>query len=258
MDAVFGPSQDFQVPAMISGSGVLSQTGENLSVLVVDCPEEVANHLREFQEGEEIVYSCDEDAPFSFPSIDALLPLVRAWAVATSDQLAAFYTRLHTRGRGRPRINDTRTCNASCPKKASHKGYSYRRWTKPKRVTTASLSTQLQQVMEALPQLTLQMQALADKQMIFEDQLPTLGKSAAVAVAQPLGQALDLPRHPMSGLAKAVPPPFRTVSFPTVPMELHVLRRWRLWRPRGWTNLQDLARSQEMHWPRLCWPSPRL
>lgn len=130
MDAVFGPSQDFQVPAMISGSGVLSQTGEKLSVLVVDCPEEVANHLREFQEGEEIVYSYDEDAPFSFPSIDALLPLVRAWAVATSDQLAAFYTRLHTRGRGRPRIIDTRTCNASCPKKASHKGYSYRRWTK--------------------------------------------------------------------------------------------------------------------------------
>lgn len=129
---------------------------------------------------------------------------------------------------------------------------------KPKRVTTASLSTQLQQVMEALPQLTLQMQALGDKQMIFEDQLPTLGKSASVAVAQPLGQALDLPRHPMSGLAKAVPRPFRTVSFPTVSVELHALRRWRLWRPRGWTNLQDLPRSQEMHWPRLCWPSPRL
>ena len=46
----------------------------------------------------------------------------------------------------------------------------------------------------------------------MEDQLPTLGKSAAVAVAQPLGAALDLPQLPVSALAKTLQPPPRTAA----------------------------------------------
>ena len=122
-DQVFGPSQEFTVPAMISDGGVLSTTGEELSVLVVDCSEDVMPYLREFRESEEVIFSFDEDAPFSFPAIDALLPLVRNWVASTSEQLAAFYT---------PDEADAGLENSPMAKRASRKGHAFRRWAKAK------------------------------------------------------------------------------------------------------------------------------
>ena len=104
---------------------------------------------------------------------------------------------------------------------------------KQKRVTTAVLSSQLQEVMNVLPQLTQHVKTLADRQSVFEQQMPTLGKSTAVAVAQPLGAALDLPRGALSSAAKAIPPPPRTMTRPSLgllaspsnqkPMELQAM-----------------------------------
>ena len=204
--SVFGPSVEFEVPAMLADGGIVSQTGGTVLVRVIDCTEGIMSHLREFMEDEEVTFSFDEDSPFAFPSIDALVPLVRAWATATSEQLAAFYSPKE--------MEDPADADATPPprrppaRKATPSGSG----PKAKRVTTAALSTQLEEVLGLLPQMSQQLTLLSTRQQKLEDQLPTLGKSAAVAVAQPLGAALDLPQLPVSSLAKTLQPPPRTAA----------------------------------------------
>ena len=171
---------------------------------VVDCSEDVVNHLRDFHESEEAVFSFDPDSPYAFPSIDALVPLVRAWAQTTSEQLATFYS---------PAEEEPAVAEQPLPK---HRGAQPKRAmpsagaTRPKRVTTATLSSQLETVMGILPKMSLQLNALTDRQQRIEDQIPSLGKSPAVAISQPLSKSLQLPAAPVSSLAKSLQPPPRT------------------------------------------------
>jgi len=204
--SVFGPSVEFEVPAMLADGGIVSQTGGTVLVRVIDCMERIMSHLREFMEDEEVTFSFDEDSPFAFPSIDALVPLVRTWATATSEQLAAFYPPEELEDPADP--DATPLPRRPPARKATPSGSG----PKAKRVTTAALSTQLEEVLGLLPQMSQQLTLLSTRQQRLEDQLPTLGKSAAVAVAQPLGAALDLPQLPVSALAKTLQPPPRTAA----------------------------------------------
>ena len=204
--SVFGPSVEFEVPAMLADGGIVSQTGGTVLVRIVDCTEGVMPHLREFMEDEEVTFAFDEDSPFAFPSIDALVPLVRTWATATSEQLAAFYSPEEQEDLADPDATPPQRRPPARRVTPSGSGQ------KAKRVTTAALSTQLEEVLGMLPQMSQQLTLLSTRQQRLEDQLPTLGKSAAVAVAQPLGAALDLPQLPVSALAKTLQPPPRTAA----------------------------------------------
>ena len=204
--SVFGPSVELEVPAMLADGGVVSQTGDMLIVRVIDCSEGIMSNLREFMAEEEVTYSFDEDSPFAFPSMDALVPLVRAWATATSEQLAAFY--LPEELEDLEDVDEMPLPKRPPARRATPTGSGQ----KAKRVTTAALSTQLEEVLGLLPQMSQQLAVLSSRQQKLEEQLPTMGKSAAVAVAQPLGAALDLPQLPVSSLAKTLQPPPRTVA----------------------------------------------
>ena len=203
-DTIFGPSMEFEVPAMLGDSGVVAPTGEVLQVRVIDCSEDIVNFMRDFREEEEVVYAYDEDSPFAFPSIDALVPLVRAWALSTSERMASFYSPEEFEEVGT-------TDPPPLPKRpAAKRATSSAGVPKPKRATTSTLSYQMEEVMGLLPQMSQQLTILAERQKRLEDHLPTMGKTTAVALAQPLGSALELPRPSLASVAKAVPPPPKT------------------------------------------------
>ena len=183
-DCIFGPSMEFEVPAMLGDSGVVAPTGEVLQVRVIDCSEDIVSFMREFREGEEVVYAYDEDTPFSFPSIDALVPLVRAWALSTSERMASFYSPEEFEEAGP-------TDNPPLPKPpAAKKATSSAGVPKPKRATTATLSNQMEGL---LPQMSQQLTLLAERQKRLEDHLPTMGKTTAVALAPASGVCAGAP-----------------------------------------------------------------
>ena len=91
-DGVLGPSFVTTVPASIVDGGAVSPTGTDVEVLVIDCKPEVSYHVKEFGLQEDIVYNFDEDSPYAFRIIDALLPKISEWALKAQDRRAGFYT----------------------------------------------------------------------------------------------------------------------------------------------------------------------
>ena len=209
---VLGPSMTFRVPGLISEGGHVAQTGEELEVLVIDCAEEILHHMREFRDTEEVIFGFDEDSPFAYPAVDALLPRIRAWAVATSDQLANFYSPEED---GTPMQEPQTPVGRRQPaRRATPSGAGAKQ--KPKRVTNVSIAQNLESVLATLPKLSQQMEQMSERQLALERQFPSLGRSTAVAVSQPLGSSLDLPQPSMSTVAKALHPPPRTVAAPSL------------------------------------------
>ena len=77
--ALFGPSLRVRVPSILEEGGIISRTGMDMDVLVVDCLPEVLMHMRSLGADEGIAYSFDDDAPFSLPAMEELMPKVRRW-----------------------------------------------------------------------------------------------------------------------------------------------------------------------------------
>ena len=135
------PSVELAVPAMLDDGGVVAPTGTEVTVRVIACSEEVLAHMREFHEAEEVVFSFDPDSPYAFPSMDALVPVSPRLG---SDQVRSAGHLLLARRRGAPR----RRASASTSQRASaKKGYAFRSIPKPKRITTAALLSQTEEVM---------------------------------------------------------------------------------------------------------------
>ena len=92
-------------------------------------------------------------------------------------------------------------------------GLRFRKNGKPKRHARASLAAELKTVMDFLPKLSQQMDALAQRQIAVESKAKggPIYPSASTIASQPLGRALDLPKPAqLSSLAKAVGEPPRT------------------------------------------------
>ena len=77
--AVFGPSFKCSVPGVVEAGGVLSQTGLDVEVLVVDCLPDVLRHMRWWHSSEEIAFTFDAELPFTQPAMEVLMPRVRTW-----------------------------------------------------------------------------------------------------------------------------------------------------------------------------------
>jgi hypothetical protein len=75
-DGIFGPSVLVNAPAVIFEGGIVSPT--TVDAMIIDCTVDVLLHMREFQQHEDLVYNFDEDSPYAFPAIDALLPKIHA------------------------------------------------------------------------------------------------------------------------------------------------------------------------------------
>lgn len=210
--AIFGPSLRTVVPLVLEDGGVVSLTGMEAEVLVVDCTDQVLFHMRAFDQSEEAVFNFDEDSPFAFPALESLLAKVRAWARESSEQRTAFYTpdeeeELPPLTPDRPTRRRSATPKAATPIAGG---------AKPKRVTTAALATDLQALMNSLPAMSQQLTRLVERQDVLEAQLPKMQSASALALGHPLGTALSNPGGGPSLAAKAVQPPPRTATRPSL------------------------------------------
>eukprot|EP00435_Cladocopium_sp_Y103_P024841 s3901_g6.t1 len=205
---IFGPSRAFDVPAMIVDGGVPSRTGSTVKVLVVDCLPGVSAHLRRFAADEEIVYGYDEESPFAFPVIDALVLAVREWLAEVPD-LGAFYT---------PEELEEQKADTPPPTPAQRRKGPQRKGTplgdgaKPKRPTTTSLAAELQMLVETLPKFSEQISQLTERQKLVEERLmPTVAPVGPDR--QTLAAAMSpQPGRPLGSLAKSLGAPPRTTS----------------------------------------------
>ena len=206
--AIFGPSKTFQVPAVLMDGGIVSRTGGEVSVLVVDCLPGVLQHMRRFGPDEEIIYGYDEDSPFAFPMVDALIPLVRRWLQEQPD-LGAFYTPDDVEGD----LEDAPNTPGSRRKGPPRKGTPTVSGPKLKRPTTASLAADLQAVVETLPKFSEQLSMLAQRQTLVESRLAPVPEQQDALARPTLSASLTVPRSASLGaLAKSVGAPPRTTS----------------------------------------------
>ena len=203
-DGIFGPSFVTEVPASIVDGGVVSPTGTNVEVLIIDCKPEVLCHMREFGIQEDIVYNFDEDSPFAFPIVDAMLPMISEWASRAHDMRAGFYTPEDAVEEDQaPRTPRPRR---QPPGKATPLGAG----AKPKRVTTASLAADMQGLMSTLPQISQQLSQISERQALLEQRIAVPGKASALGLGQTLSGTLTAHPPPVSELARSLRPPPRT------------------------------------------------
>ena len=129
--------------------------GVYIDVLVVDCTAEILNYLRPFAEDEEVFYGFNEESPFSFPAIDALLPLIRRWAAQSTDERTGFYTPEEEEDAevdGSPRPKAPARRRRSALRGATPTGGGAK--AKAKRPTVATLAQDMGSMLEALPKIS--------------------------------------------------------------------------------------------------------
>ena len=202
-DVVFGPSFQARVPASILEGGVISPTGMEVDVLVIDCMAQVLDSMRLFGPDEEVVYNFDEDSPFAFPLADALLPQVLQWAGQSADARAGFYTPVEE--------EEQVETPARRPKDRRVKASPLEDGAKPKRPTTASLAQDMRGLMEPLPLISSQLQVISDRQTALEARLPAATRTPPTSLSSALGVHRSATAPNLSQLARGVHPPPRTV-----------------------------------------------
>ena len=206
-DGVLGPSFVTRVPAVIYEGGIVSPTGEEVDVLVVDCKSDILRHMRHFYHQEEITYNFDEDSPFAFPSVHALLPRIKEWVSQSAETRAAFYTPAEDEGELVPPVLSPQPKRRG-PGKALPSGVG----AKPKRPTTASLAVEMRGLMDALPQISQQLSQISERQLVLEQSIVVPKKASAMPLGQTFSHTLASPPPPLSDLAKSLMPPPRTQS----------------------------------------------
>ena len=200
-DGIFGPSFVTEVPASIIDGGVVSPTGTNVEVLIIDCKPEVLVHMREFGIQEDIVYNFDEESPFAFPIVDALLPKIAKWASRAHDMRAGFYTPEEA-------VEEDQAPRTPRPRRQPPgKATPLAAGAKPKRVTTASLAADMQGLMPTLPQISQQLSQISERQALLEQRIAVPGKASTLGLRQTLSGALTTLPPPVSELARSLRPP---------------------------------------------------
>ena len=118
--------------------------------------------MRKWHASEEVAFVFDEDSPFTQPAVEVLMPRVQQWPTAFPD-LAAFYT---------PEEFEDQPFSPMQPHpKQPAKKVTLSGSAKAKRHTTASLAAELRTVVDFLPKLSQQMDALAQRQQLVESKI---------------------------------------------------------------------------------------
>eukprot|EP00435_Cladocopium_sp_Y103_P074220 s580_g47.t1 len=234
-----GPSTAFIVPLKILDNGVLADSGEQGSVLVVDFHESALQHVRLPEPFEEIHFSYDPDQPYGVPAPSELMARVRDWLTSGGVSSASGYlTALDQENidgefleEGDLPQEEGPLTPVGTPAKASHA----RRERKPtargpdqpstsaKKPTVASLANALNQLLESNQGMSSQLQTLSQRQQIIEQQLVALPSSSALhpssALRQPISASLTSQPSQIQAIAKSlIGTPPRTV--PPVPSGL--------------------------------------
>ena len=219
---IFGPSTELEVASVILDNGTISSTGEKITVVVVDCSEQVVDYLSLPGVMDEVDYGFDADQPFALPSPEETLLKTTLWISNASQPRTAFYSaesappsaeEVDVTPTKRSKAKDGNGLpmgNAKGAAKQKAKG-------PPKRHTTASLAASMDALMQTIPNLTSQMQTLHDRQSKFEEKLAGGGPTMRSQLAMPLSSMLQTPpRTQMSEVANRLSPPPRTVAAPAL------------------------------------------
>ena len=203
-----GPSREVRVGAVVLDGGQESPVGEELAVLVVDMDVSVASSLRPMADVEDIAVRFMPDDPHAYPQPGELVARTFEWLQSMEPQMSAEWYPLEVSaesGREEPKRMPRPKQQATFPGGATPTGGG----AKAKRPTAASLAVSMQQVLDALPALSNQIQMISDRQSEMEEKL---GKNPSVAaLSRPL--ALNLPtgsQSQVASMAKELRSPPRT------------------------------------------------
>eukprot|EP00435_Cladocopium_sp_Y103_P041190 s587_g11.t1 len=230
-----GPSTAFIVPLKILDNGVLTDSGDQGSVLVVDFHESVLQHVRLPEAFEDIHFSFDPDQPFGIPSPTELMARVRDWLSAGGVSSAGGYLTAMEEENidgdfledgdlppqedlpATPRTSPAKASTAAQPKR--DRKPAVRGQDPPtasaKKPTVASLSHALSQLLETNMGMSNQLQALSQRQQIIEQQLVALPSQSDLhpssALRLPISASLTSQPSKPQAIAKSLGTPPRTI-----------------------------------------------
>ena len=202
-DGIFGPSVLVNAPAVIFEGGIVSPTGTTVDAMIIDCTVDVLVYMREFQQYEDLVYNFDEDSPYAFPAIDALLPKDPCMGSKLTRVTSRLLHARRARGGGVSPVHVPKLPRRKAAAKATPTGGG----PKPKRPTTASLASDMQGLLSTLPKITEQLSQISERQAALESRIPLPGKAPAIGLGQSLASNLNAPPPPVSELMRTLRPP---------------------------------------------------
>ena len=224
LNTVVGLSTVIEVPTVVLDGGALHPTGTSVQCFLVDFSVEVLSMMRLPAALSEVAFNFDLETPLALPDPKALIDAATEWIRGAEEGPLAFYTaesaaELIEEGdfeeeaegispRRRKALREPKpkagpahaTPGAKPPGKAE----------KPKRVTTASLASSMDQILQTLPALTSQVQDLVVKQNKMERQMASGSLASSHALAQPLSRSVMGQSLAPSALAKQLQSPPRT------------------------------------------------
>ena len=198
---------------MALDNGTMAVTEEVVSVVLVDCTLDVIPLLSHVELASEMDYGFSEVSPQALPSPDPLFAEALHWVSSTSGRMN-FYSaeseaevvspkpRKPTRQARKPGEGEATTTGKEAPRQ--------------KRPTLATVSASLESLMSAIPQLTSQIQHVAERQEKFEVKMMETQFGPKSQLGEPLGAAFaPTTAGPSLGvIAKDLAPPPRTTAQP--------------------------------------------
>ena len=227
-EPLVGPHTFFGVNALtMTESGALQDTGEELTVFVVDMGVPAISGMvvpyPEDPTEQDLLIPFVEGDPSARPDMAALIPMVRSWVETEVFERTAYYSAQEEAPVPKATAKaKTVPPGSTTPGKATAGAKAV-----PKRPTVAALAQQVEALMSTLPNITQQLAKLASQQeemsrrppaeepqMAFQ---PIRSSRAAQAVSSLMSPGKG---QPLSGLAKMMgpPPPVRRTALPEFPV----------------------------------------
>ena len=189
---LLGPSCVLEVPGVVLDGGRKNPTGTVLQVLVVDCQSTIVELMRQVAPFEEIAFGFDPESEFTMPDPQLLLGAVLDWIKSSDpEQGLVFYSADGGEEPPSPMPKGKTPRRSRKAEGGDTLGGGPKQTPKPKRPTTASLSASLETLMESIPALSSQMQAIADRQRVLEDHVLAPSSASYPALSRPLSSALQ-------------------------------------------------------------------
>lgn len=196
---MIGLSKMVEVPGAMSQDSRVVPIGASMSVLLVDCSEEIVSHMRKEEIAEDFVIRFSLEDPEAFPLPSAIVAAAFDWLrEEVGAERAALYSPEVTAESGgeTPQTRGRRPKMAARPDGALPSG---KPKPKPKKQTNASLASQLDTVAQTLQSL-----------LARQDQLEESVKNpTAAALQRPLASQLAQKQLALGGVATMVGSPPR-------------------------------------------------
>ena len=202
-----GASTRITIPGVILDGGLVSPTGTDVTVVLVDLAEELVPRLRVAEGAEEIAIPFDLDSPFTFPAPAPTLDLAMKW-VQDSDVESglAYYSAASVEAP--PPSSQRPSRKQRKPPGDADTPTGAEKQQKPKRPTTASLAASMDQLLDLVPNLTSQVQTLVLRQDALETRLAAPTRAGTLGLTQPLSSSLTAASNAgaVANLIAAPPP----------------------------------------------------